>query len=196
VEFPLTGGHGDPPLSAEGVAQAEKVGARLAGEHIDALYVTTLVRTHQTAAPLARATGLVPAVEADLREVHLGEWEGGRFRQMVAEGHPLALRMAAEERWDAVPGAEPAEVFAARIRAGIERIAAAHPDQRVVAVVHGGVIGEILRQASGSRAMAFSAAENASISQIVVTADRWVVRRYNDVAHLSSHFATESSPLT
>ena len=72
--FPLVDGHGDPALAPEGEEQAERVGERLARLPIDAIYVTTLRRTHQTAAPLAARLGLRPMVEPDLREVHLGEW--------------------------------------------------------------------------------------------------------------------------
>ncbi len=192
--FPLRDGHGDPPLHPEGRLQAEAVGRRLAAEHrggdaIDAIYVTTLQRTHETAAPLARELGIQPVAVADLREVYLGEWEGGGFRRMAAEGHPAFLRMMERERWDEVPGAEPHEVFSARIRAGIERLAAAHPDGRVVSVVHGGVIGEALALATGSRGFAFVGADNASISELVVHGDRWVLRRFNDTAHLVPHGA-------
>ena len=88
--------------------QAERVGERLAGQPIDAIYVTTLRRTAQTAAPLAARLGIEPVVEPDLREVYLGEWEGELFRKQVAEGHPLALQMVTEERWDVIPGAEAA----------------------------------------------------------------------------------------
>ena len=54
--FPLVGGHSDPPLAPDGHAQAVQVADRLiaTGERIAAIYVTTLTRTHQTAAPLAR----------------------------------------------------------------------------------------------------------------------------------------------
>lgn len=182
--FPLTGGHGDPALAPEGRVQAEQVGACLADEPIDAIYVTTLRRTVETAAPLAARLGLEPRVEADLREVHLGDWEGELFRQKVADGDPVALRMAQEQRWDVIPGAEPASDFAARIRRGIGRIAAAHPDRRVVVVAHGGSIGEALAQATGSRPWAFVGADNASISRLVVLGDRWVLRGFNDTRHL------------
>ena len=84
--FPLLDGHGDPPLAPEGEAQAEQVAERLAGEGLSALYVTTLSRTHRTAAPLAARTGLEPVVVPDLREVSLGEWEGGEFRIRMAAG--------------------------------------------------------------------------------------------------------------
>ena len=51
--FPLVDGHGDPALAPEGRAQAARVCARLAGEHIDAIYVSKLRRTAETAANLA-----------------------------------------------------------------------------------------------------------------------------------------------
>jgi 2,3-bisphosphoglycerate-dependent phosphoglycerate mutase len=182
--FPLVDGHADPELAADGRAQAELLAERLAKTQIDAIYVTTLRRTAQTATPLARQLGLTPRVEPDLREVYLGEWEAGLFRKMVAENHPVAERMWAEERWDVIPGAEPAGAFAARVVGAIERIAAAHPDQRVAAVVHGGVIARALALATGSRPFAFLGADNGSISRLVIMPQRWVLRGYNDTAHL------------
>jgi 2,3-bisphosphoglycerate-dependent phosphoglycerate mutase len=182
--FALVGGQGDPPLSDAGEEQARLVCARLATEGVDAIYVSTLQRTAQTAAPLARQLGLDCRVEPGLREVHLGDWEGGLYRKMVAEGHPVTLRMAAEERWDLIPGAEPAEEFAARVRGAIERLAAAHPDQRVAAFTHGGTIGQALALAAASRPFAFLGAGNASISRLVIMPERWIVRSFNETEHL------------
>jgi len=185
--FPLVDGHGDPALAPEGRVQADRVGERLADESIDAIYVTTLRRTAETAAPLAARLGLTPVVEPDLREVHLGDWEGELFRQKVADGDPVVLRMAEEQRWDVIPGAESGTAFAERVRRGILRIAAAHPDQRVVVVAHGGTIGEALAQATGSRPWAFVGADNGSISRLVVHGDRWTLRGFNDILHLPEH---------
>src|SRR4051812_12433986 len=119
VPFPLVDGQGDPPLHEEGRIQAEKVGERLAREPIAAIYVSTLQRTVETAAPLAARLGLTPRVEPDIREVHLGDWEGGALRQNVASGNPIALRMRSEQRWDVIPGAEPADAFRARVQGAI-----------------------------------------------------------------------------
>jgi probable phosphoglycerate mutase len=182
--FALVGGHGDPPLSELGEQQARQLAVRLSTAGIAAIYVTSLQRTAQTAAPLTAKVGLDPLIESDLREVNLGEWEGGEFRKMVATDNPVAQRMLAEERWDLIPGAEPAAEFAARVRAAIDRLAAANPGQRVAAFTHGGVIGQALSLATGSRPFAFVGAENASISRLVITGDRWIVRGYNDTAHL------------
>jgi probable phosphoglycerate mutase len=183
--FPLVDGHGDPALDPVGEKQAELVAEALATEPITAIYVTTLRRTAQTAAPLAKRLGLEPRVEPDLREVHLGEWEGGLFRKHVADGHELALRMFEEQRWDVIPGAEPADVFATRVRDGLQRIAASHPDERVVAVAHGGVIGEAMVLACGaSRGFAFSGADNGSITRLVIGPRGWAIRSFNETSHL------------
>ena len=184
VPFPMAGGHGDPPLAPNGHEQAKLLADRLASASIDAIYVTTLRRTAQTAAPLAERLGLTPAVEPDLREVHLGEWEGGEYRQRVAEQDPLVMEAFSQQRWDVIPGAENPAGLSARVRGAIERIARAHRDQRVAVFALGGVIGEALAQASGSRPFAFITSDNASISRLVVTDVRWFVRTFNDTAHL------------
>ena len=198
--FALIDGHGDPELAPEGHAQAELVAERLVatGERIAAIYVTSLQRTRQTAAPLADRLGLQPIVEPDLREVFLGEWEGGEFRRRVIDKDPLAAAMLEIGRWDVIPGAEPGDSFRDRVERSIARIADDHPDELVVAVVHGGVIGEAINIASGSTGFAFTGADNASISHLVITPQRWIVRCFNDTAHLSERFSAvdEPPPLT
>ena len=182
--FPLVGGQGDPELAPEGREQAQRVGDRLGDEHFDALYVTSLRRTAETAAPLARRLGLEPRVEAELREVHLGEWEGGLLRKMVAENGPVAQRLFAEERWDVIPGAEQAEAFAARIEKSLTRLAAAHAGGRIAVFTHGGVIAQALASTTGARPFAFLAPDNASISRLVRVGELSSIRGFNDVSHL------------
>jgi probable phosphoglycerate mutase len=183
--FELVEGQGNPPLSEMGRHQAEQVALRLAHEPFDALYVSTLQRTAQTAAPLVARCGMTPVVDADLREVFLGEWEGGLLRAKAADQDPLWEAVLREQRWDVVPGAESREVFGSRLRRTVERIVAAHPGGRVVAFSHGAAIGEILAQATSSAPFAFLGADNASISKIVVHEERWILRGYNDTAHLT-----------
>jgi 2,3-bisphosphoglycerate-dependent phosphoglycerate mutase len=185
--FPLLDGHGDPPLAPEGEAQAERVAERLAGEPLRMLFVTALSRTHRTAAPLAQRTGLQPVVVPDLNEVMLGEWEGGEFRIRMAQGDPVAVQAVAEERWEVIPGAETMVSLATRVRAGVESIVElAGPDAHVAAVVHGGVIGEVCRQATGSRPFAFVHADNASLTRVIALQNgTWLLRSFNDTAHLA-----------
>ncbi|MFK7732160.1 MAG: histidine phosphatase family protein [Pseudomonadales bacterium] len=191
--FPLIDGQGDPELSAEGREQAEKLGARLKHQHIDAVYVTTLRRTRETAAPLCALKDLQPQTIADLREVHLGDWEGGLFRVKAHEQHPSFLAMQENQDWGEIPGAESNAKLGERVERGLSLITESHPDQVVMLVVHGGVIGNILANATGSAPFAFLGADNASISHIVAHNGRITLRRFNDTNHLSERIGAELS---
>jgi probable phosphoglycerate mutase len=184
--FPLIEGQSDPPLAPEGERQAQAAAERLAGERLAGLFVTPLQRTAQTAARLTALTGMEPEMIPELREVHLGDFEG-EYRIRAAHGDPIIFKVFEEERWDAIPNAEPMHSLAARVRAGIQAIVAAvGPGAVAAAVLHGGVIGELCRQATGSRPFAFVHADNGSISRLVVFGDgRWLLRSFNDIAHLT-----------
>jgi probable phosphoglycerate mutase len=128
--------------------------------------------------------GLDVAIERDLREIYLGEWEGGLLRQKAAENHPTYQKMLLEERWDAIPGAETNEEFGDRCLGALEKIAARHLGELVLCAVHGGVIGSALARIAESRPFAFVGADNCSISQIIWTESQWTIRRFNDSSHL------------
>jgi 2,3-bisphosphoglycerate-dependent phosphoglycerate mutase len=194
--FPTVDGHADPPLDPRGHLEAERVADRLVGADITAIYVSTLRRTQETAAPLAARLGIDPVVDPDLREIHLGEWEGGVFPLRMRQWGPMAQRIFSEERWDIIPGAESTASLQARLRAAVSRISAAHPDGRVVVVAHGGVIGTILSLATGSRPFAFVGADNGSVSHLVVTPETWILRRFNDTGHLDTDLDAPPQPLT
>ncbi len=192
--FSLVDGQGDPPLSPLGVFQARQVRDRLRHEQLSALYVTSLQRTHQTAAPLAEALGLAPLIEPDLREIHLGDGEGGRFRQMAAEGHPAILAMRFDREWGRVPGAETNQQLTDRAVAAVRRIAAAHPNQIVAAFAHGGTIGALIAYAAGVNPFTFNGTRNGAIAHLVVSDDEWVIRSFNDAAHVGPLTADAEPP--
>lgn len=185
--FPLVDGHSDPKLSDVGRIQAETVAGRLEHEDLSGIFVTTLRRTHETAAPLVGATGFEPQPLFGLREVFLGEFEGGEYRVRAGRKDPIIRRVFENESWAEIPGGEPAEAFAARLRAGIEKIVErVGPETTAVAFVHGAVIGELCRQAADARPFAFVHADNCSISRIVVhDSGRWLLRSFNDISHLT-----------
>jgi probable phosphoglycerate mutase len=182
----LIGGRSDPPLNAVGRVQADAVADRLAGEPISALLVTPLRRSAETAAALAARNGHERRVVAELNEVYLGQWEGHEIHRRGGIGDPEFLAVVAGGRWDAIPGAEPAHAFAARVRAGLEIAAdAARDGQPAVAVTHSAVIAEFLRQITGSNPFAFLTCSNGSISRVVRMDDgRWVLVSFNDTSHL------------
>jgi probable phosphoglycerate mutase len=184
--FDLVEGRGDPGLSELGRAQAEALARRLEHVPLDAVYVTPLRRTLETAEPLLALHGLEASIEADLIELDMGEWEGGLYRQHITESDPRIAEVFTEQLWELIPGAESNESLFRRTKAGILRIAARHPGGRVVAVSHGISISAVLAQATHSAPFAFVGTDNASISVVVVVGEQLIIRRFNDSAHLES----------
>jgi probable phosphoglycerate mutase len=186
IPNPLVGGHSNPALAEAGKAQAELVAEGLRHEPISAIFVSTLRRTAETAAPLAAATGLEPVAISELREVFLGDFEGGVYRIKTAEGDPTIKQVFETEAWSAIPNAETFAEFGPRITAGVEEmVRQVGPDKAAVAVLHGAVIGQLCRQATDSRAFAFVHADNGSVSRLVIDPDgRWLLRSFNDISHL------------
>lgn len=64
-----------PGLTPLGELQAAAVPGAVAGENIDALYISNLTRTALTAAPLAAERRLAPVVRDGLREISAGDLE-------------------------------------------------------------------------------------------------------------------------
>jgi probable phosphoglycerate mutase len=78
-------GRTDVPLSAEGAAQADAMGRRLAGKGIAVIYTSPLVRCKDFAQGVAAKLGLPrPLVLEDLAELNLGTWENRPVEEIKA----------------------------------------------------------------------------------------------------------------
>jgi probable phosphoglycerate mutase len=174
----------DPPLSDDGVTQARALQARLEGRPLDAVYTSTMTRAIQTGRPLAEERGLEVVARDDLREVFLGDWEGGEFRRRAALGDPEFLAFVASGRWDSIPGAERDEDLQERMRAALAQIAAAHPGGSVAVVSHGGAINAWLAQHSGSARGMVVVIDNTSVTTLRTDGELWSVLGVNDHHHL------------
>ena len=108
----------DPPLTANGLVMAEAV-ARLAAKlSLSAIYVSPKTRARQTAAPIAKATGLEPVVEDGLREIAYGAWEGRKETEVKAADPDAFAAWTADPALVAPPGGESAFAIAARALLG------------------------------------------------------------------------------
>lgn len=189
----MVDGHGDPQLSPRGEWQAVQVGERLKSEPITAIYASTLQRTVQTATPLAEHLGLPIQIEPDVREVFLGDYEGGRFRQIAADGHPIAIAMRTKMEWGEVPGAETNAELQSRTVAAITRIALNHPDEMVAVFCHGGVISALLSYAVDQPVFSLRGIRNTSISHLYVTENEWLIMAANVADHIGG-FTYDADP--
>jgi probable phosphoglycerate mutase len=142
-------GHIDVPLNDTGHEQARRLGLRLAGEPVQHLISSDLMRAQQTAAPAARQLELDVITSVALREQNFGIVEGMRADE-IQSLHPRAWEDWLQFREDhAMPEGESARQFHARIIEALGGIATAHPGQKVLVVTHGGVLDMVWRTARG-----------------------------------------------
>jgi alpha-ribazole phosphatase len=108
-----------------------------------------LQRCARFAEELAERLGLPLSLEADLQELHFGEWEGRSAAQLMdtdAEG--LGLFWADPYAFTP-PKGEPVTAFSVRVLAAVQRLHRAYSGQRVLLISHGGVMRLLLAQARG-----------------------------------------------
>jgi probable phosphoglycerate mutase len=191
----LIGGRSDPGLNERGRAEAAAAGVRLGGEAVAAIHVSPMARTTETAAPIVAALGIEPVLDADLAEIHLGEWEGHGIHSRGASGDPELARVFAEQRWNLIPGSEDVGEFGTRIRRGVEAAADAGADGKLVVVVtHSAVIAEFLTQITGADPFAFLHNTNGSLSRAIrMPEGRWILAGFNDVEHVHRFRAAAAS---
>jgi glucosyl-3-phosphoglycerate phosphatase len=128
-------GQSDVPLNDTGRDQARRAARYLAAMKPDAIFASDLSRATETAAVLARLTGLPVQLDKDLRERGGGSWEGKTAEEIRAE-FPEAFAS-----W-APPDGESAASVADRSSAALERIADGLPGGSLAVVVsHGGALG-------------------------------------------------------
>jgi glucosyl-3-phosphoglycerate phosphatase len=109
-------GQSDIPLDETGQAQAERAARLLAALHPDLIVSSDLSRAAQTAAPLARLTGLEVTLDKDLRERSGGVWEGLTDTE-IRTHYPVE-----HANWTP-PDGEPSALVAERVAGALHRIA-------------------------------------------------------------------------
>jgi broad specificity phosphatase PhoE len=137
-------GQRDTPLNATGRAQAHELAERVAaGPPPASLWSSDLSRARETAEIVGARVGLVPRLDARLREGDRGDWEGYLFEQ-VEQADPE--RYAAWRRAGAsfrFPGGESLAEQQARVCAALADVEAAGELPALV-VCHGGAIRCVL----------------------------------------------------
>jgi len=142
-------GHAYPPLNEVGVAQAHAVAAQLKGLGVTALYSSDLRRARQTAEIIAASLALPVRLDARLREIQLGEWEGLRQDEVLAR---FPVEWAARQRdplYSRAPGGESVAEVAARVWAAANEVAHAQQTGSVLIVSHGLALATLLCRARG-----------------------------------------------
>lgn len=188
-------GHLDIPLHAIGLEQAE-ASAKYVLEHykVDRVYSSDLSRAAQTARPIADALGLPLELDARLREIDMGLWQGLGFEEAIAR-FPETERIRKEclgmLRYD---GGESYGDVMARARACADEIAARNEGKTVVLASHGGTIRALFSSWLGYGPMEMvrvPIVPNASVSVVCVDGDRITFELRDHVDHLEQVTTTD-----
>lgn len=169
----------DTPLSANGLEQAARLGARLADAGITRLISSDYARARMTAEAIEKTTGLAIEIEPLLRERNMGDLRGRAYAEFDFE--PFAPDYAP-------PNGETWEVFHTRVDRAWERVAAAalETDGHLAVVTHGlvchSVVDRLVALADGMERPPMGWL-NTSVT-LLDHARPWTVRLLNCAAHL------------
>ncbi|KVM76210.1 histidine phosphatase family protein [Burkholderia stagnalis] len=182
-------GHIDIPLADTGLAQAQRLAARLArdGAGIDAIYSSDLMRAQQTAQPAADALGLPLVLREGLRERAYGVFQGHDSTEIEARFPDAYAAWQTRDPGFEPEGGESQRAFYHRVLHALEPIVAAHPGGRIACVAHGGVLDCVYRFANGLELAAPRNYQllNTSINVVDYAGGRAQVVQWADISHLS-----------
>lgn len=143
-------GHADVLLTPEGEAQFGMLKLRLQKKELTAVYSSDLTRCREGANLIANSHQLPVQLVPELRELHVGDWEGQTWQQLQAS-YPQAWQDRLNDIVNyRVPNGESLLDLAGRVRPALRKIVAAHPGGDVLVVAHGGVNRVILLDAIGA----------------------------------------------
>ena len=176
----------DTPLSDVGLAQARALADRLALESIARVVSSDLARARVTAEVVARACGVPLELDARLREIGLGEWEGLTWDEVEARDPELKRTFKSRDPDVRPPGGETRGEAQARAWAALEEHGSLATGKLVLLVTHGAVLQGLVRHALGIApgVMHSFRTPNASLFTFVREGGRWFARGLSDTSHL------------
>ncbi len=134
-------GHLDLPLSDLGARNMEALASSWQGASPVRLFASDLRRAADSARILARRFGTEPVLDARLREVSFGDWEGRSWDE-VYETDRQRYDAWSERWWDVAPPG--GESFADLARRALAWFRDLGDGDDVIAVAHGGSIRALL----------------------------------------------------
>lgn len=184
----------DAPLSALGERQAEALAARLANWRFDAIIASDLIRASATAAAIAKYHEAPILLDADLREIDMGDWAGRPYAEWSDEERLHFEAMECDPTGSiSAPGGESFATLADRAQRALRRTREGYPDGTVLWVAHGGTISVLLVNALklGFHQRRQFRRSNCSLFELHYRGENVIIERLNDISHLETLEASE-----
>ncbi len=138
-------GHAPVPLDDVGIQQARLAADYLMNAGINHIYSSDLSRTRMTAEIVANVLKLPVSLDARLREVDVGLWQGLTGHEIELWDSETLAAVRANPLTTPRPGGESQTDLGTRGVAALEDYVQQYPDAFVLAVSHGGTIRGILQ---------------------------------------------------
>jgi len=167
VRGELDTAHPGPGLTTLGLRQAAAIPAALHEESIDAIFVSTLVRTHLTAAPLAAALELEPVVLDGVHEIEAGALEMATDHASYKTYLETAFAWGIGNRDAVMPGGTDGFAFFERFDASVRQVAASGAASAVL-VSHGAAIRVWVAAAAANIEPMFAADQDLDNTALVI----------------------------
>ncbi|WP_414654561.1 histidine phosphatase family protein [Ideonella sp.] len=186
-------GQTDISLNAVGQEQARRLAEALAGEDLDAIVCSDLVRARDTAQAVADRTGLALNTDAGLRERHFGIFQGHTYAEVERLWPEESARWRRREPDFGAEGGETLQGFYDRCVATASRLAEAHPGRTLLLVTHGGVLDCLYRAASRVELNAPRTWElaNTGVNRLLYTPQGFTLVGWGDTQHLNDDAALD-----
>jgi len=190
-------GHANVALNATGLRQAERVAEHLRSltesRDVTAIYSSDLSRAHQTAQAIAEQLNVPLILDARLREIDMGDWQGmtgdeaelwdgARLHAVRSGGYSIPR-----------PGGESLQMVADRAAWLFHEVMAARVGEHVIFVSHGGTL-RMLLHALGLLNDTHRHIGNTSRTVLLRPEPEapWVIDTYNAIDHLTALADPES----
>lgn len=192
------GGHGPTPLSDLGKRQAEMTANMLAREGIHAIYSSDLLRSVQTAEPLAKLLDLAIHTSPAFRERHVGVLEGLTFDESKERFPRDYYALVNRSVNHVITEGESYRNLLKRITTELHDVIRKHPTERVAIFSHTGAIcfltlhllGAIHR---GTKTTPWIITSNCGINRFELRGRRNIrVLALNDTRHLADITGNDS----
>jgi len=179
-------GHTDAPISKSGLRMIEKTREYFLGQEFDALYSSSLGRAMMTANHIGEAIGLEPVPLDGLRERAYGWLEGKLLPYFEPDlTGPVWLRPFV--RLALFASGESDEEFISRVVSTTEDIISRHKHQRVLMVVHWGllsVLSKYLIEKNTEGWHEIGPWTACGITELHTNGRGWHIVRMDDAGHL------------
>jgi broad specificity phosphatase PhoE/ribonuclease HI len=180
-------GGDDPPLNERGFTEAAAAARVLGAGQWDVVVASPMLRTRQTAQPLADHLGVDLVIADGLAECSFGDWDGRTFDD-VAQSWPAELDRWLSSTAVAPPGGESFDDVARRVAETRQTLLAQYVGRRLVLVSHVTPIKCLVGQALAAPVSVLFRMELAPAS---LTTLRWYddgsasMVGFNDTSHLA-----------